>query len=180
MLILWHTCCGRIVFERKKKIIELLNTAEGFYIVVKLHPREILSEFENLNSISSRVIVIKDIDVNLLLPFCELLFTKQSTTVIYALSYKKPVLTHDVPPMPMGSYYKDMGGTVHADCMEEIGKYAKLILEGDNEVLSMLKHKRESFMLDYLNINLGLKEVGQILALEKFKEIIEDFDIHKS
>jgi len=173
-----YTKKGDLFFERKKKIIELLNATEGFYIVVKLHPREILSEFENLNSISSRVIVIKDIDVNLILPFCELLFTRQSTTVIYALSYTKPVLTHDVPSMPMGSYYKDIGGTIHADSIEEIGRYANLILSKDSEIHMLIEEKRKNFMFSHLNIDENLNErPGDILpAVENFHEIIEDFD----
>jgi len=162
--------------ERKNKINELLRINHDCFIVVKLHPREILSEFKKLENVSNRLIVIKDIDVNALLPYCEFLFTRQSTTVIYALSFKKPVLTHDVPPMPMGSYYKDIGGTIHADAMEEIGRYAKLISDKDIETHMLMEERRKKFMLNHLNINEDLDGAkGDMLpAVEKLNELMED------
>jgi hypothetical protein len=167
----------QVFLERQNKISQLLSTEKDIFVVVKLHPRELMTEFIGLEEIFKNVIVIQDIDVNSLLPYCELLLTRASTTVIYALSFKIPVLTHDVPPMPMGSYYKDIGGTIHAGSMEDIGKYAKLMIDKDPVTLALLEQKRKSFMLNHLNINEDLdNSIGETLpAVTNLNRIIEEF-----
>ncbi|MDB4037927.1 hypothetical protein N9519_02660 [Candidatus Thioglobus sp.] len=165
-----------LLHQRTIKIKELLKINDNFLVVVKLHPKENLSEFDELKTISNRVLLIQDVDVNFLLPYCELLFTRQSTTVIYALSFKKPVLTHNVPPMPMGSYYKDIGGTLHADSLDEIKKYTKLILGDDQDAHNLIEQRRKKFMSKYLNINEDLNNfrVNSFPAVLKLCKIIEE------
>lgn len=142
-VILWCTNDQRTYYEHQRtyeemyssweaKVHALLKIASNLYVVVKLHPKELLSDYQSLKNISERVIVIQDYDVMRMIPHCHVLMTRFSTTAVYAMCYGVPVITSNYPPVSGGVLYEDTGGTIHVRSDNEMVEKVTWLLGQDN------------------------------------------------
>lgn len=160
-LILWCTNDQRTYFEGfvsfqemfdswRRKVRILLDLGDDYEIVLKLHPKEHVEDYRPLESLSSRVHVIKGGDVRELLSHCSLMVTRFSSTAVAALCLRRPVVTYNYPPMPGGTLFEDVGGTIHAKSDQEFRDAVVGILV-DRRLIDLLRDRREDFLSRYLD-----------------------------
>ena len=162
-MILWCTNDQRTYYEAlcsyeelleswKSKIRILLALGEGYEIVVKLHPKELLRDYEPLGKLSDRVHVVEDYDVRKMIPHCCLFITRFSSTAVDAMCLGKPVITHNYPLIPGGTLYEDIGGTIHVKSDEEFRDAVTGILV-DGRLLRLTEDQRNQFVSHYLDFS---------------------------
>ena len=76
----------------------------------------------------------------------------------------------------MGDLYKEIGGTLHAETLDDMINYINLIIKKDKNTISEIKNRRNIFLKDYLNIDTNnLIKDGDILpSLKQFDYLIND------
>ena len=171
-----HITEKEVFAYRKSKLEKILEAFPKVSIIVKLHPREKLESFEQLCEIDNRISVTRDIDLNALIPHCTAFISRASTSVIYALMRFKPVITFNYPRLPMGNFYKEIGGTLHVDSDSELLQTLNCILEDNKNTMSLINVRRQSFLKRHLNI-MALPDgdfTQQLPSITKFEELIEN------
>lgn len=166
--------------ERKKKIKALLELSNDLYLIVKLHPREDITESLALAEVSPRIRVLQNIDINQILPLSSILLTRASTTAIYAMMFGLPVITYNYPPQPVGSLFDEIGGTIHVNNDEELTEVVSKILKKDESILKAIENRRNEFMIKHLNIDpkYDYKNENKTLpSLIKMENLIETLSI---
>ena len=69
------------------------------------------------------------------------------------MMFKKPIITHNYPPIPFGSYYEELGCTIHISNEKELIDTVNLILIKDKSILELIENRRNEFLMKYLNID---------------------------
>ena len=88
----------RIIFEEVMHMLKLVQYFEREQLIIKLHPSQTQKEIEYINNlaniagISTRVKVIKDIDITDLLKKAKIVYTYESSVGLEALLIGKPVI----------------------------------------------------------------------------------------
>ena len=165
-----------VYLARERKIKTFLDIDNDLYVVIKLHPREDIAQFSSLTNLSSRVRVLRDVETNQLIPFCSMLLIRNSTTAIYGMMYKKTVISHNYPPLPMGTLYGELGGTIHVNSEEELKEVVSKIFKKEESMLRLKKDRRDQFLSKYLNINPdnNYKNDNILPSIINMKKLIED------
>lgn len=165
-----------VYLARERKIKTFLDIDNDLYVVIKLHPREDIAQFSSLTNLSSRVRVLRDVETNQLIPFCSMLLIRNSTTAIYGMMYKKTVISHNYPPLPMGTLYGELGGTIHVNSEEELKEVVSKIFKKEESILRLKKDRRDQFLSKYLNINPdnNYKNDNILPSIINMKKLIED------
>ncbi len=174
-LILWCTNDQRTYFEGihtyeemyeswETKVKILLELEGKYEIVIKIHPKEKLNDYRQLERLSPRVHVINKYDVLKLIPHSELVITRFSSTAVSALCLKKPVITHNYPSIPGGTLFEDIGGTIHVNSDAEFKSEIDGILTSGSSS-DKINMRREEFLSYYLDL-------GNKSAIGKFMDII--------
>lgn len=167
---------GKSLLEwRKEKVLSILESNYKGYIVIKLHPIEKIDIFKELEYISDKVKVIQSIDIIELIKKCGIFFTRYSTSAYYAMMYQKPVITHNYPPVPFGSYYAEIGGTIHVENNNDLKKNIKLIDNNDKKIFEIINNKKNMFLKEHLNIPSNSKTNSKKIlpSLKKFEALID-------
>jgi hypothetical protein len=153
-VVLWCTNDQRTYYENQwtydemyssweAKVRALVETAPDIHVVVKLHPKERIADYRPLGALSERVIVIQDYDVMRMIPHCQVLITRFSTTAVYAMCYGVPVITYNYPPISGGVLYEDTGGTIHVNSDSELVRNVAWLLEQKNMPDSVADSQRD-------------------------------------
>ena len=165
---------------RKDKLLSILKSEYTGFIVVKLHPLENIDIFKELENLSSRVRVIQDVDVVDLINYCEILFTRYSTSAYYGMMYSKPVITHNYPPVPFGSYFEEIGGTIHVNDNLDLVNYLDLIINSDKKTHARIKKNQVVFLQKHLNIEQQINNKIEVLpSLKEFEKLIRKISLVK-
>ena len=163
------------VLQYRKKIATCItNTSKNNRLIMKLHPNEELSDFEPLEKKIKNLSVIDEGEINNMISSCKIFISRASTSILYALIYNKPVISFNFPQLPMGNVYKEIGGTLHANNIEELTKYIKLIEEKDRPTLELIRHRKEVFLKKYLNIDVKhIQKKNDVLpSIKRFNDLI--------
>ena len=162
---------------RREKILSILESNYNGYIVIKLHPVEKIDIFKELENLSDKVKVTQSIDIIELIKKCSILFTRYSTSAYYAMIYQKPVITHNYPPVPFGSYYADIGGTIHVENNNDLKKNINLIENNDKKIFEIINNKKNMFLKEHLNIpsNSKINSKKILPSVQKFEALIDQF-----
>ena len=131
---------------RIKLINELSCKFNQYDLIVKLHPKEVFTEFKDIESINRNVKLEQDVEINKLISDCSVFISRASTSVLYALVLKKPVISFNFPKLPMGDYYKDIGGTLHANSLSDIINYIEKIINKDKNIMTEIENRRNKFL----------------------------------
>jgi hypothetical protein len=158
----------------KHKIKCLLESDSHTYIVFKLHPAwNDYEEFKELGQISERVRIVKDINLEELLPYASILLVRHSMSAIFGLLYSIPVISFNYPPLPVGRLFKDIGGTIHVDDNIQLKEVVDKILQKDRGILERVKEEQRRFV-DSLEQNKD-KELQSFINFHKLiKQLTND------
>jgi CDP-glycerol glycerophosphotransferase (TagB/SpsB family) len=173
---------GKSIFEwRRDKIVSILETSYSGFIIVKLHPVENLKTFKELEHISNRVRVTQEIDGIDLIRCCDILLTRYSTIAYYAMIYSKPVITHNFPSIPFGSYYDEIGGTIHVENTKDLIRILDLIINCDSKTLNLIENIKVDFLERHLNIiqKVNKNEIDILPSLQQFESLLNKVSSNK-
>jgi CDP-glycerol glycerophosphotransferase (TagB/SpsB family) len=166
---------GKSILEwRREKINSILETKYKGYIVVKLHPVEKIDNFKTLENISDRVKLAQGIDVIDLIKYCDIFLTRYSTSAYYAMMCHRPVITHNYPPVPFGSYFDEIGGSLHVDNKRELMKNIDLINNRDKTTLQLIEKRKIQFLQKHLNIDVRkiINQMNVMPSLYEYESLI--------
>jgi len=165
---------GRSIFKlREEKIRAILSTSYKGNIILKLHPSENINNYISLEKISKRVRVLDEIDIIELIKFCDIFLTRYSTSAYYAMLYEKPIITHNCPKIPFGSYFSELKGTIYVDNHNDLINNIELIVKKDTKLLNFMKRERNQFIEQHLNINLNNNKQFLLPSINNFENLIK-------
>jgi len=160
----------------KQKINCLLESDSRTYIVFKLHPAwNDYEDFKELDQISERVRIVKDVNLEELLPYTSILLVRHSMSAIFGLLYNIPVISFNYPPLPVGRLFKDIGGTIHVDDDTQLKEVVNKISKKDHGILETVKEERIRFLSYHLNLNVDFmvhNESDELQSFVRFDKLI--------
>jgi glycosyltransferase involved in cell wall biosynthesis len=128
-------------------VINAVLKLKDFRLVVKVHPRDDLRNYQNITEeyFKSGVRIVKDVDLYALINNCELLITKYSTTALEAIMFDKPVITINFSGEPTSVPYAEDGAAIGV-CRNEDLEQAILKALYDDETRDKLRAGRDKFV----------------------------------
>lgn len=182
-LFLWCTNDQRTYYERNytyEQMLEawtairdvLLRVNPEWHLVIKIHPKERAEDYWPLVRDEPRATLIEDCDVWQLIAECDCFLTRFSSTAVSALCLAKPTLTCNYPKVPGGTLYEDIGGTLHANTLEELEAHARG-LAYEPVVQAEAARRREVFIRDYIDIQ-------ERPAADRFVDLLEELAVGQS
>ena len=161
----------------KSKINYLLESDENIYVVFKLHPVwNDFEEFKELAVMSERVRIVKDVNLEELLPYASILLVRHSMSAIFGFLYSIPVISFNHPPLPVGRLFKDIGGTIHVDNDLQLREAVNKVLRKDRGILERIQEEQKRFLSYNLNLDVNLLEYPKDKRLQScvnFHKLIE-------
>lgn len=144
----------------------LLRVNPKWHLVIKLHPKESKDDYWPVVCDEPRVTLIEDCDVWELIAECDFLLTRFSSTATSAICLGKSVLTHNYPKVPGGVLFEDIGGTFHANTLEELETFARGIAYNSDMQIEAMR-RREEFIKSQIDIQ-------DRPAAERFVDLLEE------
>ena len=178
-LFLWCTNDQRTYYEHDYTYEQMLDSwiairdlvfrvNPEWHLVIKIHPKERAADYWPLVRDEPRATLIEDCDVWQLIAECDCFLTRFSSTAVSALCLAKPTLTCNYPKVPGGTLYEDIGGTLHANTLEELEAHAQG-LAYDPAVQAEATRRREVFIRDYIDIR-------DRPAADRFVDLLEELE----
>lgn len=133
-----RTSLTQAVIESTKKI--------GLQLIIKVHPRESIKDYENLSESSEKVIVLKNFDLHELLLACDVAVTVSSTTAFWALAYEKPLITVTCFPSMHENIFETVSFNVKS--LADLPKTLEMVVEKNYDRQSFLE-KKKMFVQNY-------------------------------
>lgn len=172
---------GKSIFElRENKINTILSTSYKGNIILKLHPSENINNYIALEKISKRVKVLDEIDIIKLIKFCDIFLTRYSTSAYYAMIYKKPIIAHNYPRIPFGTYFSELDGTIYIENKKDLEHNIDLIVKKDVNIMNIVNSKRKQFVENHLNINFNKYDNNVLPSLIKFEKLVQELNSKNS
>jgi glycosyltransferase involved in cell wall biosynthesis len=131
-------------------IIGAVRNTEDMRLVVKVHPDDDIALYEMITGKyrDTKINVLKDIDLSVLISHCELLITKHSTTALEAMMVDKPVVTINLTGEPDPITYAQEGASLGVYHKDDI-KPAILKALHDENTRRRLKAARLTFVRNW-------------------------------
>lgn len=143
-----------IAFSETEKmltgVIETILKMKDFQLVVKVHPAEDIALYQRMAEKydSSKICVVKDVDLYALITNCELLITKYSACGLEAMMADKPVVTINLPGQLTPVPYAEEGAALGVYHYEDI-EPAILKALYDEETRIRFKAGRDRFVRNW-------------------------------
>ncbi len=181
-LFLWATNDQRSYYEHHYSYEQMLdswktirdvvlNVNPDWHLVIKLHPKESKEDYLPLVHGKSRVTLIKECDVWELINESDFFLTRFSSTATSAICLGKPTITHNIPEVPGGMLFEDIGGTFHANTLEQLESIISE-LANNPEMQIEAARRRDEFIEYQIDIN-------ERPAADRFVDLIEDITTEK-
>ncbi|MEL6330294.1 MAG: hypothetical protein AAFR38_11590 [Planctomycetota bacterium] len=97
-------------------------------ILLKIHPKESPEQYRSVWEGQPRVRVMHDADVWRLLESVDVCLTRFSSVAFSAVCLGVPAVTMNFPPVPGGTLFEDIGGTLHANAPAELRENIRMAL----------------------------------------------------
>ena len=157
----------------EEKLLSILKADSKIYVVFKIHPVwNYLPDFKKLENISQRIKVISEIDIEDILPFSSALIVRYSMAAIYGVLFHVPLISFNYPPLPAGSLFKEIGGSIHIKDNRELEEVIKNLLLKNTETLQLIEENNKYFLNKHLSINTKKKNDNKNEAVQNFKKLI--------
>ena len=115
--------------ELAKAVIDS-SVSAGIQMIIKVHPREDATDYENLSRLYKDVKVIKYFDLHELILLSDIVITLSSTAGLWALAYEKTLVTISCFPNLYTHFYN--GATFEAQRLDDLPKILETILKEPN------------------------------------------------
>ena len=123
-------------------------------VIFKLHPVwNSKDEFEGLEGINDNLRVLRNGDIEELIKVTNVLVVRHSMAALEGIVHDVPTVSINSPPIPAGGFYKEVGGTIHADDDEEFVTVMNSLLNNEASVHNLAQKKRRDFLQDYLGLD---------------------------
>ena len=176
-LFLWGTNDQRSYYEGQysyEKMLDswkairdvILKVNPDWHLVIKLHPKESIEDYLPVVHYQPRVTLIKDCNIWELIAESSFFLTRFSSTATSAICLGKPTVTHNIPEVPGGVLFEDIGGTFHANTLEDLEKFVSG-LAYNPEMQAEAARRREEFIEYQIDIN-------ERPAADRFVDLVED------
>jgi hypothetical protein len=119
-----------------------------FLLVIKLHPREKLEDYEPLAVSGLPIRVIAEAEIAELIAPAEVFISSSSSTVLLAMMLDKPIVTVNFNQVPHFDYYEEVGGTLHAKSSDEAAGALRLAVF-DESTRDRLAAERSAVLTRY-------------------------------
>lgn len=165
-----------LMFEsRKKQLLTILNSNHKIFILFKLHPRgDRISEYKKIESISPRIRIISEINIEDILPFSSALIVRYSMSAIDGILFNIPLISINYPPLPAGNLFNEIGGTIHIKDNNELESIMLKLFSKDTEITNLINKKRNYFLHQHLSINPINKDIKRNESIERFQKLISE------
>lgn len=137
-------------------IMQFLENHPDVYCLIKIHPREKMKEYVEINklikkrNLSTRV--VQNINLHKLISIADVLVSRYSTTILTSLLAKTPPIAFlDVEGVMIKVDYLDTPATVKVFKKEELLKKLETILY-DQNYLDFFQKNLEVFLKDYIGV----------------------------
>ena len=162
-----------IVSSWRNRIERVLNENQNTQVIFKLHPVwNTFEEFDRLVGVNDNLRVLKTGDMGELIKVTNVLIVRHSMAALEGIIQNVPTVSINTPPIPAGGFYKEVGGTIHADNDDEFVSVVGALLNKDSFVHKLAKQRRMEFIQDYL----GLDPTHQgPTAKMRFVELLNEF-----
>lgn len=143
--------------ESVREIIKLLlNYKEKFNIIIKLHPADLIDEYNvKLSSFTNFIKIVKDVDLKKLIYISKIYISSFSASSMDAIIFGIPVITYNFWRKDdiLMDYFKSFGGTLHAQSLDELQAFIQKLVKNDQALYLQLKKEQENirhsrFILD--------------------------------
>lgn len=144
----------QIVSAWRHRIANLLIRHPNLIVIFKLHPVWNTSdEFDGLKHLSPNVHIIKTGEMEELIRVADVLVVRHSMAALEGIIRGVPTVSINLPQMPAGHFYKDVGGTIHVETEEEFVCVVSEFLIKDVEAQNSFTNRRNKFIRDFLGVN---------------------------
>jgi len=108
--------------EEMLKLVNILSAKRDHLVVIKLHPREDIGFYPFLSSKYDNVKIVRDFDLAGLMRISDLVISRFSTTLLYAVAMKKPVIILDTVRIRAKEYYSQYGAAVKIADLDHLAR----------------------------------------------------------
>lgn len=143
-----------ILKSLKEKLYALLDISDDIYIVFKIHPYwDTLDEYSELKTISKRLKVLQNYDLQTLTRCSQLFITRFSGSAVYAIINNVPTLTYNFPKLPASDLYDEIGGSFHVKDIKTFRMLADAVLSEDRKIILDFQKRRKIFLNNVLGMD---------------------------
>lgn len=141
----------------KETILEILKISNNITVIFKTHPVwNTIDEFSGLTSITPNFHLIHDEPLERLLEITDVLVVRHSMAGIEGIIHNIPTISMNMPSIPAGNFYKDIGGTFHVESPDALYSLIKCIINYEVSFFREYDHRRKIFLQNVLGIDSDL------------------------
>ncbi len=144
-------------------IVDAILENEDINLVIKLHPRENIHDYDFVHAYSPRVSAVQDYELISLIHACDLFLSQYSSTILLAMGFGKPIITFNFDGKDEKNFFASLGGSLHAKNIDDFRVFTKTILH-PNTAHERLQEKQQEIISRYMKLD------GK--ALERMTELI--------
>lgn len=161
-----------IVSAWRNRIANLLIRHPNLVVIFKLHPVWNTSdEFDGLQRLSPNVHILKTGDMEELIRIADVLVVRHSMAALEGIIRGVPTVSINLPQMPAGQFYKDVGGTIHVETEEEFVRVVSKFLVKDVKAQNSFAERKNKFIRDCLGVSSDPVEEG---ADKRFVDLLDE------
>jgi hypothetical protein len=130
--VLWRKVVTRETLERNvRAIADAVHREPGRRLVLKLHPRENLTDYAFCAGLDPPVQVVAKAELPELIAASDLFISSSSSTVLLAMMLDRPIVTVNFDQVPHFDQFEPIGGTIHVRTYEAFADALERALTDD-------------------------------------------------
>ena len=146
-----------IVASWRNRIERVLREKSGVEVIFKLHPAwNTQDEFEGLG-VGGNLCVLHGGDMEELIKVTSVLVVRHSMAALDGIIQGVPTVSINTPPIPAGNFYKEVGGTIHANNDDEFISIISSLMDEDSSMLELFEQRRSDFIQDTLGVDISAR-----------------------